>query len=305
MSHARRGFRRRRRRPTPPESPTALFSELTGRAPSVPFLWAHQNEILEAYNDKHLNTQDIALELPTGTGKTLIGLLIAEFRRRRLEDRALYLAPTRQLAHQVGGLARQYGIPAEVCLAPAYEGMNRWMLGGRIAVTVYSSLFNVNPVFGIPNTIILDDAHAAEDYLADHWTVTVPRDSDAFQPLLEFVRPAIDEYRLADLLDDGARFTVRYDVDLVPTPSWWPHVDAIRELLDHHLARTDERFSWSVIRNHLQGCFLLLSWGHIAFRPLVPPTQTLDEFREADQCRYMSATLGAGVSLSESAACVR
>ena len=132
------------------------------------FLWAHQNEILEAYNDKHLNTQDIALELPTGTGKTLIGLLIAEFRRRRLEDRALYLAPTRQLAHQVGGLARQYGIPAEVCLAPAYEGMNRWMLGGRIAVTVYSSLFNVNPVFGIPNTIILDDAHAAEDYLADH-----------------------------------------------------------------------------------------------------------------------------------------
>ena len=52
-----------------------------------------------------------------------------------------------------------------------------------------------------------------------------------------------------------------------------------------------------MIRNHLQGCFLLLSWGHIAFRPLVPPTQTLDEFREADQRLYMSATLGAGGEL--------
>jgi hypothetical protein len=40
-------------------------------------------------------------------------------------------------------------------------------------VTTFSGLFNVNPEFGDPDIIIVDDAHAAENYFANHWSVTV------------------------------------------------------------------------------------------------------------------------------------
>jgi superfamily II DNA or RNA helicase len=59
---------------------------------------------LERY-EGHVGRTDLALELPTGTGKTLVGLLIAEWRRQTGNERVLYLCATRQLAHQVSALA--------------------------------------------------------------------------------------------------------------------------------------------------------------------------------------------------------
>jgi Rad3-related DNA helicase len=46
--------------------------------------------MLEGYEGQ-IDAADLALELPTGTGKTLIGLLIAEWRRRgsRLMSRGI------------------------------------------------------------------------------------------------------------------------------------------------------------------------------------------------------------------------
>src|SRR5258707_838044 len=97
-----------------PADPELLFHDLTGRAEEIRHLWSHQADLLRAYTKEHLQTADIALELPTGAGKTLVALLIAEFRRRKFGDRVAYLCPTRQLANQVGGQAKRYGINAHV-----------------------------------------------------------------------------------------------------------------------------------------------------------------------------------------------
>jgi hypothetical protein len=48
-------------------TPRALFRDLP-RDPDVKFLWAHQDRVLEAYEGL-TSVQDLALELPTGTGK--------------------------------------------------------------------------------------------------------------------------------------------------------------------------------------------------------------------------------------------
>jgi hypothetical protein len=39
--------------------------------------------------------------LPTGSGKTLVGLLIGEWLRRKNKERVVFLCPTRQLVNQV------------------------------------------------------------------------------------------------------------------------------------------------------------------------------------------------------------
>lgn len=44
-------------------------------------LWSEQADVLRIYAETHVDDHDVALELPTGSGKTLVGLLIAEWRR--------------------------------------------------------------------------------------------------------------------------------------------------------------------------------------------------------------------------------
>ena len=45
-------------------------------------LWDAQHYILENYSEKYYNLKDLAIELPTGGGKTLIALLISEAWRK-------------------------------------------------------------------------------------------------------------------------------------------------------------------------------------------------------------------------------
>src|SRR4051794_32252708 len=131
----RAGFRGVARGGNAPANPRELFRDLP-RDPDIPFLWGHQDRILERY-EQDVGQADIALELPTGTGKTLIGLLIAEWRRQARSERVLYLCPTRQLAHQVESLADTYGIGAQVCLRPAYQGLGEWHDGESVAISTY------------------------------------------------------------------------------------------------------------------------------------------------------------------------
>jgi len=74
-----------------PDDPESLFRDL--RKKTVPGLLSHQADLLRAYLAVHTLHSDIALQLPTGSGKTLVGLLIAEWRRRKYGERAVYLLP--------------------------------------------------------------------------------------------------------------------------------------------------------------------------------------------------------------------
>jgi hypothetical protein len=269
------------------------------RDPEVPFLWGHQDRILERYENE-VDTADLALELPTGTGKTLIGLLIAEWRRRSRQERVLYLCPTRQLVHQVGAQAARYGIEAKVCLRPEYDGLDRWQGGDAVAISTYSALFNYRPRFTAPQTLILDDAHAAENYVADHWTVTVSRDemAVAYSEIVELLGPHLDRLSVDLLAQDEPRQTDRAAVELVPLPRWWPLEAPLREILETAVQDTDQWYAWdSQVRDGLSGCSLLVSWDEIVFRPLVPATGRQEQFTNCEQRLYMSATLGSGGDL--------
>jgi hypothetical protein len=290
-------FRRVARSHAAADNPRELFRDLP-RDTDVRFLWGHQDRILERY-EAHAGSKDIALELPTGTGKTLIGLLIAEWRRSARGERALYLCPTRQLAHQVGTLADRYGIDAKVCLPPGYDGLARWHNGDATAISTYSALFNYNPRF-TAQAVILDDAHAAENYVADHWTVTIDRQdmADEYGEVARLLGPAVDHRTAALMLGGEPGGMDRSAVELVPLPRWWPLSDGLRELLDECVEDTDEWYAWTdYVRDGLAACCVLVSAQEIVIRPLVPTTRNHVEFAGATQRLYMSATLGDGGEL--------
>src|SRR3990172_1629436 len=92
-----------------PDSPEKILLDLPRR--KIPGVLLHQGEIMKNYATQAVNVSDVALQLPTGSGKTLVGLMIAEWRRRKFRERVVYLCPTRQLVNQVVEQAEeQYGL---------------------------------------------------------------------------------------------------------------------------------------------------------------------------------------------------
>jgi superfamily II DNA or RNA helicase len=81
-------------------SPEELFYKLSGRTKSHGYLRGPQQDVLREYVEKHAADSDVAFELPTGTGKTAVGILIAEW-RRVAGNKVAYLSLTNQLAAQV------------------------------------------------------------------------------------------------------------------------------------------------------------------------------------------------------------
>ncbi|GAB4208227.1 MAG: hypothetical protein Fur006_66890 [Coleofasciculaceae cyanobacterium] len=122
------------------ETPEALFRDLRNR--QVEGLLAHQADILREYHKQALNSPNVALQLPTGSGKTLVGLLIGEWRRRRFKEKVVYLCPTRQLVNQVVEQSLvKYGIKANTFVGKQAdyfpESKAEYLNAESVAVTTY------------------------------------------------------------------------------------------------------------------------------------------------------------------------
>lgn len=287
-----------------PDSPEKLFLDLPRR--KYPRAMAHQEEIMNLYVSKALDKPDVALQLPTGSGKTLVGLLIAEWRRKKYKERVVYLCPTNQLVNQVVEQAEeQYGLNVLGFTGSIQnydpEAKAAYRSADRVAVTNYSSLFNTNPFFKDADIIIVDDVHAAESYIAALWSVRIerskPEHTSLHAALCGILKPdldAVDYTRLSGQLENLADHTW---VDKVPTPEFVKIKDQVIEVIDAHVSGTDLMYPWSMVREHLNACQLYLSSQEILIRPLIPPTWTHKPFTSPKQRIYMSATLGAGGDL--------
>lgn len=289
-----------------PESIVTMFQDLN-RDPSIKFLHFHQGKILENYcnpedsksNQKYIQVKDLAIELPTGTGKTLVGLLIAEYRRRVFNERVVFLCPTRQLCAQVNERARLYGINTALLVGSQSKydpgQFYSYQQAKLIAVTTYSGIFNTNPRINDPEVIICDDAHAADNYISALWTLSIDRSrhKDLYMALYRLLEPVMPNYIAYKIETGGSSKFDEFSVDLLSTIAWHRCLNQIGQILEEFVSGHDDlKYSWSILASHLEACSLYLSPKSIEIRPLIPPTQTHPPFSNAKQRIYMSATLG-------------
>lgn len=283
---------------TPEEMYLSPTMPRTSRA--VPGLWLHQGDVIRSYAEKHTQTADLALELPTGTGKTLPGLLIAEWVRRKGEGPVLYATPNTQLAKQVAKTAKREGVPTALLIGKHDD----WDLtdetaveaGDAVGLTTYSSIFNSRPYVPVPRLLIFDDAHAGEQFVGHKHGVDIRRsqDSDAYLAVLATLKPFLSELqfqRLEGKPDPGSHHSVRLIVPAVDQ-------DALKAL-DAALAKLGRphKYDHAMIRAGFDSVLVYLSYSGIQVRPMIPPTSENRVFKQARQRIYLSATLGSGGEL--------
>lgn len=287
-----------------PESPDRLFRDLPRRKHAS--LFDHQGQVLRNYVAQALNASDVALQLPTGSGKTLVGLLLAEWRRRKFRERVVYLCPTRQLVNQVAEEASaKYGLTVEPFTGKVKnytpEAKTAYADGERVAVTTYNSLFNVNPFFEDPDVVIVDDAHAAENYIASQWTMRVSRfeesDGTLFKAMASVLKGVLSESSYTRLTGDWQSIDDITWVDKIPTHRLVDIAEELRAAIAENIRDSDQRFAWRMLADHMRACQIYVSCSEILLRPLIPPTWSHGPFANAKQRIFMSATLGAGGDL--------
>ena len=287
-----------------PDSPEKLFLELPRRR--IPDVLPHQKEIMRTYASQAVDIPDVALQLPTGSGKTLVGLLIAEWRRRSNQERIVYLCPTRQLVNQVVEQAEEkYGLTVLGFTGRVrhydHTAKAEYHNADRVAVTTYSSLFNTNPFFDNADVLIVDDAHAAEAYISECWSLRVqrnkPKHSVLHAALCGVIKPIINPLNFSRLSGQWESISDLTWVDKIPTPEFAQIASQIAEVLATHVDDAELAYPWLMIREHLHACHLYLSSQEILIRPLIPPTWSHAAFHQPRQRIYMSATLGIGGDL--------
>lgn len=304
-------FRNRPSQEPVPTDPAHLYRLLAAANPAAPEnLWYHQGEILKTWHTEHGGTRDVALELPTGAGKTLVGGVIAEYRRRVGNERTAYLCPTRQLAKQTAERLASYGIPS-VALTGMVRSWSeadkaRYRSAKAVAVTTYAHVFNSNPAIDDAQLLVLDDAHAAADSVASPWSLAVRRSDHrgTYLSLLGALAEGLDPLvvtRLGEDSPDAAYRTSTYLVSPVAVRAAAAVIETVlREasgVPGYTLLSKSATHTLRAIEDHLGECMVYVAHQQILIRPLVPPTANHAAFDSPARRVYMSATLGAGGEL--------
>lgn len=102
----------------------------------------------------------------------------------------------------------------------------KYIASQAIGVTVYSHVFNSNPAINDANLLILDDAHAAEQYVSGPWTLSIDRQKN--------------EAAYLDVLSAAAD-------GLDPAVSWWQASSGTRQ--PDRCTRSPHRHSFCCLHN--------------------------------------------------------
>lgn len=258
-----------------------------------------QASALLTYAASNTQTKDLAIELPTGAGKSLIALLIGEAWRRE-GKRVAILTGNKTLARQMENEAQALGL-----MPIRMEGPGRDIPAGSkrtyhrsqgIAIMNYWVYFNQNPVIDPADLLFMDDAHLAEHCLHSLFSLEVNRHAhnSLYETLVTELAVRFPEYSvLHDALNSDSQHST--PTELMSFLDQSDAAQRIREIIDTSAVLqtdTDLRFRWNRLRNCIEESNLYLSTQSLWLRPYVYPLTTTRHYVEPTQRIYMSATVG-------------
>lgn len=282
-----------------PIDPLEIFNKLTLRGP-IENIWEPQAGALKKWH-KNRHVQDSVVQMNTGGGKTLVGLLIAQSLVNEKRGRVLYVCPNNQLVEQTLNRAK------EISFSPAIRYKGDWFdrddfeSGNIFCITNYATLFNGKSIFKDQeiDAIVLDDAHVAENIIRGQFTLKIPRDHEAFGNILHLFRAHFVNSSQAERFDDVSEghFT---SVLFVPMFVVWEHANELRRmLLDLGVEDHDRMtFPWQHLKGHLNHCCIVADGGTLEITPAVLPLSQLRYFQADVRRVYLTATLPSQTSFA-------
>lgn len=284
---------------SPPEQsetdPMKLLRSLRITDPNFNDIWLGQGDALRDWHENRL-LNDVAINLTTGAGKTLVGLLAAQSLVNETRGPVVYLCASKQLVHQTALKAAAYGLPVCTYTESNYTNKALFQEGRAPCLTVYQSIFNgLTRKWDDVRAIIFDDAHAATHIIREQFTLKIERDQHPH--VYTAVANAFSQHLRETDSDMGFRDALsRKD----PASRWFVPPFVIRRnrgnidqaLLEARLDQHSEQmFRWGYLKDRIDVCASFITPFAVYFTPPSVPVRTLPYFGRSVRRVYLSATL--------------
>lgn len=278
--------------------PRDIFAGL-GNKP-WPRLRVEQDQVLKTWFERR-SEPDLVIKQNTGSGKTVVGLLIAQSSLNEGVGPVAYVAPDTYLVKQVLKEAEMLGLKVTT------DAKNDDFLSSRaILVCTFEKIVNGRTVFGLLGdanrrnlgTIVIDDAHSSLGATRKQFTFHIPPQHPAFSKALTLFGEELkrQSYQHAvDLLDKNRSAPLR-----IPFWSWSDKYSVIYDDVkstvddrdkDGELIYPEMYFSWPLVADYFKLCNAVISNRGLQIRPPCPPIDHIPAFHQAKRRVYLTATL--------------
>ncbi|WP_071191810.1 DEAD/DEAH box helicase family protein [Trichormus sp. NMC-1] len=238
------------------------------------------------------NEKDLVVKMNTGSGKTVVGLLILKSCLNEGKGPAVYVVPDNYLVKQVTCEAQDLGIEVT-----DDTNSHRFRSGKAILVVNIYKLVNGKSVFGVGDegikisigSIIIDDAHACLDTVEDQFMLTIDSRNTAYKEIYRCFKESLRDQCLVKESEINNR---ERDVFMqVPFWSWQSKIPEISQILIKNKEAEWLKFVWPLIKESLAISRCVVSSDKIEISPHCIPIDMIPSITNARRKIFMTATL--------------
>ena len=270
--------------------PRIIFNNLPHKKSKYSYLRDVQSEVLDSWFSNKDKLDNI-IKMNTGSGKTLVALLILQSCQNELEEKCVYVVPDRYLVKQVVEEAKNLGIKVT-------ENIDDYSFNQKKAIlvtTIYTlinglSKFGISPYSVDVGTFLIDDVHSCVNKGIEQSTINISRkdNEDLFNDIFSIFYEDLRNQNNANTLK-----IMNYDYTanpmLVPYWGWQKQSESILNLL--YKSREAFKFSLPLIEDILNLCYCSISYDKIQITPKCLPIHKINKFYHSKRRIYMTATL--------------
>lgn len=276
--------------------PREIFMSLPARDRQYEYPRDVQSEVWKKWFEKR-EQKNAVIKMNTGSGKTVVGLMILQSCLNEGKGPAVYVVPDKYLAVQVCNEAKKLGI-----LAVSDQDDYNYIENRAILVIPIHKLVNGRSVFGMRNSnpnypigsILIDDVHACMDTITSQFSLHIPYRHELYSQIIDLFADAWRTY------DETAYINIVEMQDpkknaLLPFWIWQDKQTEIYRLLRQYENTEEDNqfvfFNLPLLADCFALCNCTVTAQSIEISPKGIPISKIKSFDNATRRIYMSATL--------------
>lgn len=235
------------------------------------------------------NKKNLVIKMNTGSGKTVVGLMILQSSLNEDKGPALYLCPNHQLKNQVIKTANKLGI--KVTDDPTSFD---YQSSSAICVVTIHKLINGFSVFGINRDInigsmVIDDAHACLDIIEDQFTIKIPRSDSCGKELWEIFAERLKRQYSNKYI--ALKTQDPHEFALIPYWDWQDKLDLTYKVLLKHRDEDFLKYKWGLIKDCIKLCHCVCTHELFEISPFQIPIDRIPAIKKSERIVFMTATM--------------
>ena len=273
--------------------PREIFMTLPSKAMGYGYPRDVQSEVWKKWFDVR-NEKNVILKMNTGSGKTVVGLIMLQSCLNEGKGPAIYVVPDNYLVMQVIDEAKRLGI-----FVTADKDDYNYSNSKAILVTSIQTIVNGHSYFGMREcgnypigSIIIDDVHACMDKITDQFMIRINAGTDAYRELIAIFSSSLRDYNQKSYIDVVEMKDCRKNI-LVPYWEWQRQQDNVYRILKKYNNKDNSEiyFGLPLLERSLDTCDCIITASTIEISPKGIDLYNISSLEDASRRIYMSATL--------------